>query len=685
MLREFRQPLARIMLGLFAAVGIGSPLLPPTPAAAQSGPAPTVGREFLVAFSRFATEDTVGETWDEQQLYLMITAESPATGLIDFTDPAFTDIPFTTGIGNEALVQLPGTDDQPHPAAAPAGISNSSIRITSDVDISVHAMSYAIDSSDAMLVPPLSTGGTMFMVPSYASPQKYAENKTNHAGFIVVAHEDNTQVHYLPRESELTPGDVSLAQELTIFDAPDYSTIETITLDAGEVFRYALANNDPSGSIIETDKPVTVYGYSNCADVPYGSSPCDHLLEAVIPVSAWGVEYSVPSSPERSYSDTFRVYAWEDNTVLTTSGGSQFVTLNAGEFAEYRQQLNTALVIYGTKPFMMVRYISSSGWDSFPLADASMLTMMPTEAGLTSVRFILPSIADTSYTQVVTVVAPRGTDVTLDVNQTLLSDWTPIAGTEYDYTHVQLSAGVDGLSADVPFLAYGWGVRVAESYAFPIGLDLSARWEPQSLLAPHMQDDDSDAAPRVCALIPDMAISPERIAFDAAGRAELTVTLRNRCNDLRFNGSDLLVSLSDGLSVVDGSAGLVNLGQRAAWQNLSLSPAETRSWTLTVQAPAMLPTAPLHVAELYYLGRVAQRIDGIFVGAAAPAVEAAAAEPPAAAPVEPAAPAEPAPLPAVLPNTVGETGTGSGILLPAALLTAAMLLLSIVLQRLPRR
>jgi hypothetical protein len=169
-------------------------------------------------------------------------------------------------------------------------------------------------------------------------------------------------------------------------------------------------------------------------------------------------------------------------------------------------------------------------------------------------------------------------------------------------------------------------------------------------------EEEGGAAPVVqqCAQVPDMAISPEKIELAAGGRTTLTVTLRNLCTDAPFNTSDLLLSLSDGLSVVDGSAGMVNLGQRAAWQGLSLAAGETRSWTVTVAAADALSVAPVHVAELYYLGAVAKRIDGVFVGAtvAAAAVTVEAAPAPV---VVPAVPATPAPLPTALPNTAGET------------------------------
>jgi hypothetical protein len=196
-------------------------------------------------------------------------------------------------------------------------------------------------------------------------------------------------------------------------------------------------------------------------------------------------------------------------------------------------------------------------------------------------------------------------------------------------------------------------------------------------ITPEMPEEQTDVV-AVCDTLPDMAITPERVELDTGGSASLTVTMRNLCNDRPFQSADLLVSLSDGLTAVDGSAGLVNLGQRAAWQGIALKPGETRSWTLTTQAAAVLPTPPLHVVELYYLGGVSKRIDGVFVGATAAAPAPAEIAP--AAPVVEAAPAAPAPLPQALPNTAEDVAA-----LPLLMLAGAALCALLFGRRLVRR
>jgi hypothetical protein len=180
------------------------------------------------------------------------------------------------------------------------------------------------------------------------------------------------------------------------------------------------------------------------------------------------------------------------------------------------------------------------------------------------------------------------------------------------------------------------------------------------------------AGPAVCQLTPDIAVNPQFINLAPGGRAAVTVSMRNLCNDAPLRSSDLLFSLSDGLQVVGGSEGLVNFGQRAAIQGFSLNPAETRSWTFDVEADATLPTAPIFVVELYQGSNVTTRIDGVFL-TPAPAA-------PTPAPVveqAPAAPAEQAPLPAALPNTAGQQSPaplGIAALLSATVLAGALLL-----------
>lgn len=187
-----------------------------------------------------------------------------------------------------------------------------------------------------------------------------------------------------------------------------------------------------------------------------------------------------------------------------------------------------------------------------------------------------------------------------------------------------------------------------------------------------------------CSEQPDMAVSPQLIELAPGGRATVEVALRNLCSDRPQGINDLVVSFSDGLSVVEGSAGVNNLGQRAAVQGFTLNPGETRSWTVTVAAADLLPTAPIHISELYVTSRVVKRIDGVFVTPAA----AAPAAPEAAAPAESAATptVAVAPLPTALPNTGAADSIDTLLIaLSSTLLGVLFFISGILLHRRPNQ
>ncbi len=189
-------------------------------------------------------------------------------------------------------------------------------------------------------------------------------------------------------------------------------------------------------------------------------------------------------------------------------------------------------------------------------------------------------------------------------------------------------------------------------------------------------DDDDNPSPGTpapsvdsCSDLPDLAVSPQFIEIAPGGRATVELSMRNLCSDAPFAPSDLLISFSDGLTVVETSGGIVAMGGRAADQRVSLAPGETKRWSVTVEAAAELTTPPLHITEHFVTGRETRRIDGVFI----------AQQPAPAAPEPAAVPAPaPAPLPTALPNT-----SGVGGLLPT--IAAALSLLTVGYAVLRRR
>ena len=95
------------------------------------------------------------------------------------------------------------------------------------------------------------------------------------------------------------------------------------------------SGGDISGTIVEADKKVAVWGGSECENVPSGVTFCDHLEEQTLPLNYWGQYYVGAHAPIRGNENFhWRVYAGKDlTTISTTPAQPGFpVTLDKGEF-----------------------------------------------------------------------------------------------------------------------------------------------------------------------------------------------------------------------------------------------------------------------------------------------------------------------------------------------------------------
>jgi hypothetical protein len=634
--------------------------LPPQPAAAQS--VTTTGSDFYLAIP--SQGDLAFTAPTQFDLYLVSSLNASVT--ISIADGSFSPMNVNVTAGTPEIVTLPndsptGANFTVHTHAAQPGVSQTGIRIQSDQPIAVAALSYVLYSADGTVIPPTSAGGMQYVVSSY--PSAWAA-----AYFMVVAQEDGTVVEYAEVKDYTPEADNSNPDSLFLSDSDETyeeaADLKSVSLDAGEVFfeEYPYGS-DPSGTLIRSNKPVTVYSGAQVANVPRNYEASDFIYEAMPPVNTWGSEFIVPGNAARTLGDTIRIYGWAADTEVSVDG-EVIATLTAGQWLELRRESTAAMHVTSSSPVMLMRYFNSTQWDSQP-GDPSMMLVPPAEQGLPEITFSTPISFTPEYTSYVSIVAPSTASVTLDGNN--VASWTTVGSSGFKTAEVAIEPGEHTVSGDAPLQVLVYGVRFDESYAYAAGMAFNETWQPVwDFTAPPSAGER--AAPRRCELLPDMAVDPQFIELAPGGTATIRVSLRNLCPGLAFSGADLLLSLSDGLTVLSGSDGMLNLGQRAAWQNLSLDGGELLTFEVLVQAPNGTLSGPQHVSELYYLGRVANRIDGVFL----PAAAAAPVTPEAPAPAE--TPAAPAPLPAALPNTAGQqpaVPTGELIVLLTAILALA--------------
>ncbi len=191
---------------------------------------------------------------------------------------------------------------------------------------------------------------------------------------------------------------------------------------------------DMTGTTVQSTAPVVVFSGGERGIAPYdeGSIPdppggwpediccTDHLEEQVFPTSAWGQDFVLTHSPQRSDTawvepDIYRVMADREVTTITTNLPGEFatITLSPGEWRELWAQ--QSFVMRADHPIQIEQILVSQQFlPSYrPNAggDPSMLLFPPYQQYRTRYAFLAPSTWMENY---VVFSAPVGTITLLD-------------------------------------------------------------------------------------------------------------------------------------------------------------------------------------------------------------------------------------------------------------------------------
>jgi hypothetical protein len=258
-----------------------------------------------------------------------------------------------------------------------------------------------------------------------------------------------------------------------------------------------------TGSPIQSDKPIAVWGGATCLNVPVDAVACDSAQQQIPPVRALGNEYAAVRYRGRGGSDEappWRLVGAVDGTNLTWTPSAPPgapTTLALGDVFEYNSA-GPYVVSSQDKdhPFYLASYMTG-GADFGGEGDPEWVNVIPTAQYLDSyVLFTDPTYSETNLV-VVRRPSKDGTfaDVKLDCAG-VLTGWQPIG--PYQYTRVDLvtgnfqnvgncSNGRHEMSSDVPFgvTVWGWGnipgfpgqgglFTQYVSYAYPAGASVQS-------------------------------------------------------------------------------------------------------------------------------------------------------------------------------------------------------------------
>jgi hypothetical protein len=291
----------------------------------------------------------------------------------------------------------------------------------------------------------------------------------------IVAQQDGTKVTISPTSAIVARGSVAgTGQGVPI----------TYDLNRGEHLQFAQLT-ELSGSPIQSNFPVGLWGGHYCMNIPDTQYACDAAHQQIPPVKALGNEYvAVPHRP-RSQVDNppWRILGAVDGTTLTYDppvGGAP-ATLASGQLVEFPATGPFVVKSQDDKhPFYLAGHmVGAQAGGSGQLGDPETVNVVPPAQYLGSYIFFTdPTYAETNLVLVRKKTAQGFKDVTLDCVGTV-TGWAAVGGSDYQWARVDLQKGKQKvgscdngrheIKSDAPFGITVWGFDTTVSYAYPAG------------------------------------------------------------------------------------------------------------------------------------------------------------------------------------------------------------------------
>jgi Ca2+-binding RTX toxin-like protein len=465
--RAFGQTGRRAVTGLTAAIiAIAAALLMAPSASAAPD---SEGQEFWLAFP--------GNFQGTTEQTLFITGPEATSGTVEAPGLSFSQ-PFTVTPGTVTSVELPDNSD----LKVEEGTEEKGIHVTADREVSVYGLNFQTFTTDAYLGLPVDVLGTSNIVLGIGTGCCRASQ------LGVAASQDATTVTITPTVDGAGGRTAGVPYD--------------VMLDRGDAYqlRAATEQEDLSGTIVNADKPISVYGGHQCANIPNMSFvACDHVVEQMPNTDTWGRSFGTVPLKTRSEGDTFRVVASQDGTEVSVNG-SPVATLNRG--GVHQQLIDGRSTITANNPILVGQYSNSSSFDGAN-ADPFEMLIPPLEQFLA--RYTVTTPATGFQNNFINLVVPDSQVGNVAVDGTAVpgSEFAPIGSSGFSGAQVDVSVGAHRLSDTQPFGAFQYGFANFDSYGYaggqsfsPIARVVSIAVDPPSATHPVRTEQCVTATPR---------------------------------------------------------------------------------------------------------------------------------------------------------------------------------------------
>ncbi|MCS7176188.1 MAG: IgGFc-binding protein [Candidatus Kapabacteria bacterium] len=409
------------------------------------------GKEFWVCFQRNHEEGPK----DTLSIMLFLTSQWESRAQITIA-----------GLDWDTLVRIPAQAIVPVRIPPQAELrtvwraERLAVHVQSDTPIAVYGLNRRRQSTDTYMALPLSVLGTEYRVMTYRRLSAYFVSQV-----AVIATADSTEVTIMPAEVWGSAG-VGVERGASAVAYP-----QRLWLQRGQVYQIQGPSGgepaDLTGMLIRASKPVAVFSGHVCAYVPLTVPACNHLVEQLPPVQAWGRHYYVGKLRWRSRY-VVRVVAHYPETRLFVN--DRWVkNLTSGEFWE--QTFTENVQISSDKPILVAQF--SEGYQSGDsIGDPMMLLLTPTQQFLRRYRFATP--VQGSWRHFLNVIVPISVLSSLRFNGApVRANFERIGNSSYAVAALEIPYGSHSIEADEPFGLYaygfGYGPDSYDAYGNPVG------------------------------------------------------------------------------------------------------------------------------------------------------------------------------------------------------------------------
>ena len=280
------------------------------------------GNEFFLGFIGNTRNADSANEFSSASLFVTTDEDSAVSFTVEYFSTTET---FEAMKGRTTLVRLPiGRDGEEgdvrvrNEEERNKGIH---IKASGDSRVTVYGINDADVSTDAFLGLPFLTYPVLQYRYFVFSTTVSGTDVQFESRFLIVGCEDATSVTVRPTQTIEIPTDLTgdIVAKVVDPSSPNAAVnTGSFTLNRLQTIQFD-ASQDLTGTIIESNKPISVFVGHECGQIPSDMTACDHLVEQIPPDATWGQQFFTVPLDVRESGERYRVGTASDNNEVTVT------------------------------------------------------------------------------------------------------------------------------------------------------------------------------------------------------------------------------------------------------------------------------------------------------------------------------------------------------------------------------